>query len=82
MNIAIILAALIIGSPAQARPVNEWHRWFAWYPVEVDAYNVSEIKDGKMRYRVWWVYVDYRWDEWQEPENDREWHGFRYRLAQ
>jgi hypothetical protein len=76
----MLVAALMIGSAAQASQ-NEWHRWFAWYPVEVDAYEVSEIRNGKMSYQVWWAWVDYRWHEWQEVENDREWHGWRYRIA-
>jgi hypothetical protein len=29
-----------------------WEPWFAWHPVEVDAYDVSEIRDRKLRYTV------------------------------
>jgi hypothetical protein len=37
--------------------MTEWEPWFAWYPVEVDAYDVSEIKNGKMRYTVYFRWV-------------------------
>jgi hypothetical protein len=40
-----------------------WRRWFAWWPVTVDAYQVSEIRDQKFSYRVWlrtveWCFAD------------------------
>lgn len=38
----------------------QWTRWFAWFPVTVDAYDVSEIRGGKMRYRVWLRWVECR----------------------
>jgi hypothetical protein len=28
----------------------EWHRWFAWHPVEVDGM------------QVWWERIERRWD--------------------
>ncbi len=34
----------------------DWQPYFAWWPVYVDAYEVSEIKNGKMRYpKLGWV---------------------------
>lgn len=39
---------------------NEWAKWFAWYPVEVDAYKIEEIKNGRMRYKVWGKWVERR----------------------
>ncbi len=34
----------------------DWQPYFAWKPVYVDAYDVREIKNGKMRYLKWgWV---------------------------
>ena len=62
----------------------EWHRWFAWYPVTVDAYDASEIENGKMSYTRWLTFVDYRWYRWTDnyvdgsPEVHELW---RYRLA-
>ena len=32
----------------------EWHKWFAWYPVEVD-----ETKDGH-KIKIWMQYVNRR----------------------
>jgi hypothetical protein len=44
----------------------KWTRWFAWYPVMIDVYKPEEIKNGKMRYRVWWRDVECR----QTPDYD------------
>jgi hypothetical protein len=34
----------------------EWQPYFAWTPVQVDTYDISERKDGQMRYLKWgWV---------------------------
>lgn len=33
-----------------ATDLREWHRWFAWYPVEFE-------ENGK-RYRVWLEFLD------------------------
>lgn len=38
----------------------KWTRWFAWFPVTIDAYDESEIRNGKMRYRVWMCWVECR----------------------
>ena len=46
----------------------KWERWFARYPVEVEAYNVDEIVRGKFRYKVWLRWVERAWKE-LEPEN-------------
>lgn len=29
-----------------------WLPWFAWYPVTVDAYRDSEMRNGKFSYSV------------------------------
>jgi len=34
----------------------DWQPYFAWWPVYVDAYEMSEIKNGKARYpKLGWV---------------------------
>jgi hypothetical protein len=38
----------------------KWTRWFAWYPVGVDAYKESEIRRGKFYYYVWLRWVECR----------------------
>lgn len=48
----------------------QWTLWFAWFPVSVDAYNVSEIRRGKMRYRVWLRWVECRLAPDNPPPND------------
>jgi len=60
-----------------------WERWFAWYPVEIDAYNQSEIKDGKLRYRVHLRWVERRFVKRiiSDPGDNLEtWSGWEYRL--
>jgi hypothetical protein len=43
--------------------VAEWHRWFAWYPVEVDGKWVwLETLCRRGTFRVWW---DADWYEWE-----------------
>lgn len=56
-----------------------WQPYFAWWPVQVDAYSVAEIKDGCMSYpqmgwveRRWFVFTD------EEGEVHQFW---RYRIA-
>lgn len=36
----------------------DWHPWFAWYPVDVDVYEVRDIRRGKTRYKVWLRWVE------------------------
>lgn len=38
----------------------QWTRWFAWYPVTINVYKVSEIENGKLSYRVWMRWVECR----------------------
>lgn len=40
---------------------DEWRLWFAWKPVEVDAYDPSEIEDGHTRYTVSMRWVERKW---------------------
>lgn len=47
-------------------PRTEWHRWFAWFPVN----------DIRMKTK-WLQFVERRWDTGEET-GDPEW---RYRLA-
>lgn len=39
----------------------DWKPWFAWYPVYVDAYQISEIVNGKTRYAVFGRMVERMW---------------------
>ena len=48
----------------------KWTRWFAWYPVEVDAYKENEIRNGKMRYKVWLEWVECRMSPDGNPPDD------------
>lgn len=59
-----------------------WQPYFAWMPVYVDAYSVSEIKDGKMRY-LKWGWVERRLDIWVDVDDeDRVEHRvWRFRIA-
>lgn len=55
---------------------------FAWWPVEVDAYDESEIRDGKMRYSVWLRSVDARFDTFTDDDDDQTIiTSWKYRLA-
>jgi hypothetical protein len=38
---------------------DSWMPWFAWLPVWVDAYHVTEIDQGRFHYRVWLRRVEY-----------------------
>lgn len=59
----------------------DWQRWFAWYPVVVDAYEVNEIVNGKMRYRVRFRWVERRIRGEVAPNGDlTDW--WQYRLPQ
>lgn len=63
----------------------DWQRWYAWRPVEVDAYKPSEIKNGKFRYRVYMRFVERRFVTKiiSDPGDDAEtWSGWEYRLPQ
>lgn len=61
----------------------EWHPYFAWWPVTVDAYTESERKDGKFSYPKW-GWVERRLHIWTDdefgdgPVEHRVW---RFRLA-
>lgn len=59
----------------------EWHPYFAWKPVYVDAYDISEIKNNKMRY-LKWGWVERRLDIWIDADDeDRVAHiVWRFRL--
>jgi len=59
----------------------EWQSYFAWRPVYVDAYDVSEIKDGKMRY-LKWGWVERRFCVWidVDDEDQIEHRVWRFRL--
>lgn len=60
----------------------EWQPYFAWRPVYVDAYDVSEIKNGKMRYRKW-GHVERRFCVWVDVADDDqiEHRVWRFRIA-
>ncbi len=61
---------------------SEWQSYFALFPVYVDAYDASEIKNGKMRYLKWGM-VDCRWHTWVDHYDGNETvHAYwRYRLS-
>lgn len=72
------LCAVVLSSNSNAQPSSEWERFFAVRPVEVDAYDASEIKNGKFRYRkVGWV--QRRWKTVSD-EDGLHWEGWVYRL--
>lgn len=74
-----LLVCLSLTAPPQD---GQWHRWFAWHPVYVDAYDVTEIRDGKMSYRVWLQTIDARWDVFTADDDDRTViKSWKYRLA-
>lgn len=57
----------------------EWTPFFAIWPVMVDAYDESERKNGKFRYRkVGWVRR--HWHEWTDDETGEKHAYWRYRL--
>lgn len=70
------------GNPIrETRHEGHWRPWFAWKPVEVEAYRDSEIKDGKFRYTVWFRWVARRYvvidDDWRYDQD--AWEGYQYR---
>lgn len=58
----------------------DWHPWFAWFPVNVDAYRVQDIANGKLNYKVCWRWVEYR-QRAVMPNGERTEH-WQYRLPQ
>lgn len=78
MRCALAICFLLAAPPQDG----QWHRWVAWYPVYVDAYDVSEIRDGKMSYRVWLQTVDARFDTFVDDDDDRTIiQSWKYRLV-
>jgi hypothetical protein len=62
----------------KAEHPSTWQRFFAVVPVEVDAYDESERKNGKFRYpKVGWV--ERYWKSWTDEEGNR-FEGWKYRL--
>lgn len=61
-----------------------WEPYFAWKPVYVDAYDVSEIKNHKMRY-LKWGRVERRFCVWIEDQDESQFgvkhRVWRFRLA-
>lgn len=47
----------------EVKPPSPWKRWFAWYPVEIDAFS------GDM---VWWEWVERR------QRGHSRYHQYRY----
>lgn len=56
-----------------------WEPWFAIPFVWVDAYDESETKNGKTRYRVWFRWVRRCWVKVVDDETGETWTGWRYR---
>jgi hypothetical protein len=48
----------------------KWTRWFAWFPVEIDVYDPSEIKNGQLRYKVCMRWVECRLTPDGDPPHD------------
>lgn len=69
----IIAAVVACGSTTQ-----DWQPYFAWRPVWVDAYDDSEIKNGKFSYRKF-GWVERYWKCWIDEEGEQH-SGWRYRL--
>lgn len=77
-------AALVLLLAATFATASEWHAgewqpYFAWWPVWVDAYEVSEIKNGKMIYRQCGL-VERRYVI-RTDEDGEHWEGWKYRPA-
>jgi len=70
----VIFAMYLTASVA----LGEWQRYFAWWPVTVDAYCVSEIQDHKMSY-LKWGWVERRWHIWTDEDGEHQ-GRWRYRL--
>ena len=64
-----MFAAILAAYLATPDLSGEWQRYFAIWPVEVDAYSVTEPGNGKMRYPKW-GWVDRRWYTWTDDETD------------
>ena len=56
-----------------------WHRWFAWYPVEMR----TPASDA-FSYAKTWVWWEWTWRKYQSKTTRDEWYqdvpGFIYRL--
>lgn len=51
----------------------KWERWFAYFPVRVDAYSIKDIKNGKMNYlKVGWVERRFSTDVFDEETGERK----------
>lgn len=61
-------------------PRKEWHRWFAWRRVDVDAYHEDEIQHGALRFTRRFCFVERRWETWLDEDADEYVSGWRYRL--
>jgi len=60
---------------------SNWLPWFAWRPVYVDAYAITELRHGRTRYKVWLRTVEYQFFDWIDGEDDPDTHRvIRYRL--
>lgn len=56
-----------------------WKPFFAIWPVWVDAYNESEMRNGKLSFRrVGWVRR--QWFEWTDDDTGEKHAFWRYRL--
>jgi len=60
----------------------KWTRWFAWYPVIIDAYKESEIKNGKLFYKVWLRWVECRIAPDGDVESGNDSTHMQFRLPQ
>lgn len=60
----------------------EWQPYFAWRPVYVDAYDLSDVKRGKTRY-LKWGHVERRFCVWVDvdDEDQIEHRAWRFRIA-
>lgn len=58
----------------------DWRPWFAWFPVNVDAYRVQDIANGKINYPVCWRWVERR-RRMSMPNGECREH-WQYRLPQ
>lgn len=59
--------------------LSTWRRRFAWLPVAVDAYTLSEMRNGKTRYRVWLCWVEYAFFTYTDDAGSEQ-PVVRYRL--
>jgi hypothetical protein len=76
--LVVIVIVFAINAAYGSAPRADWQPYFAWRPVYVDAYDNSEIKDGKMRY-LKWGWVERKWESWVDSDFGDKHEYWKYR---